>query len=96
MPALRVKTPFSVDAAGSREAVSALGPCRFITIRQDPSETLAKFYVSDVASGGQRIEKWPGEGHIFSNPVGLFQAGDIVGYVETASGTITMQQEEAI
>lgn len=96
MPALRIKTPFSVDAVGSREAVAALGPCRWIQIRQDPSETLAKYYISDVASGGQRIEKWPGEMHTFSNNAGLFQTGDIVGYVETASGSMTMQQEEGL
>jgi hypothetical protein len=96
MPAIRVADPFTVDAVGNREPVVASGPCRYITIRQDPNETLAKYYVSDLESGGTPLEKWPGESHTFLSSSGLFQEGDIVGYVETASGSITMQQEEGL
>lgn len=94
MPALTVKLPYTVDATGNRESVSASRPCRWVTVRQDPSETPVEYFVSDVPSGGNKLRKYPAEFHTFTNATGLFQAGEIVGYVEAASGSFTMQQEE--
>jgi hypothetical protein len=96
MPAIRVKTPYTVDATGNRESVSALGPSRWITVRQDVTETQVDYWISDAVTGGQRNRKLAGEPHTFLIASGLFQTGENAGYVEAVTGSFTMTQEEGL
>ncbi len=97
MASSRPAAPVTIDAVGNREAITASTQCREIRVRQRTSETQALYYYSDVASGGNRNEKYPAESHTFTKASGaLFDVGEVAGYLEADSGSMTMEVEEIV
>lgn len=74
----------------SAHAVVAPVSCRNITLRQTASDSSPVPYTVFAPSASDPgYEKYPAEATVFAKANGLIQAGDIVGYVQPSSGTIT-------
>ena len=74
----------------SAHAVVAPVSCRNITLRQTASDASPVSYtVFAPSSGDPGFVKYPAEATMFAATNGLIQSGDVVGYVQPSSGTIT-------
>ena len=74
----------------SAHAVVAPVSCRAITLRETASDSSPVSYtVYAPSSSDPGFVKYPAESTVFSSVNGMIQGGDIVGYVQPASGTIT-------
>ena len=74
----------------SAHAVVAPVSCQRVTLRETASDTAPVSYtVFAPSSSDAGFVKFPGEATAFAASNGLIQAGDVVGYVQPASGTIT-------
>lgn len=86
---------FSVDNVGNPEPVTAQGPCRKIIVREQGAAATTDYFVRQPTNTSPQVRKVSGESTLFDTGEGnLFQTGQIVGYVETVSGTVTFSQEE--
>ncbi len=85
------KTTSVVYDSLSAHAVVAPVSCQRITLRETASDTAPVSYtVSAPSSSDPGFVKYPVEATVFASARnGLIQAGDTVGYVQPASGTIT-------
>lgn len=81
------------DNVGNGEPVTAPVSCRRITLRQDASVASPVSYVVHAPSSTDPgFHKYPAESTVFEALPGSFiQAGDIVGYIDTTSGTATFE-----
>jgi hypothetical protein len=96
-PALYTTT-YTVNAVGDPEPVIAHTECVEIIVKEDPSvpdwPTVA-YNVIGSAPGSTPIGYAAGTEHPFkSGPIQPFGVGDIVGYIETVTGSTTFQQKE--
>jgi hypothetical protein len=74
----------------SAQAVVAPVSCQRITLRQTASDAAPVSYtVFAPSSADPGFVKYPAEATVFAARNGLIQAGDTVGYVQPASGTVT-------
>lgn len=74
----------------SAHAVIAPVSCQRITLRETASDAAPVAYtVCAPSSSDPGFVKYPAEATVFAARNGLIQAGDVVGYVQPASGTIT-------
>jgi hypothetical protein len=74
----------------SAQAVVAPISCQRLTLREIASDGAPVSYtVFAPSSSDTGFVKYPGESTVFAASNGLIQGGDIVGYVQPASGTIT-------
>jgi hypothetical protein len=74
----------------SLHALVAPVSCRSITLRQTASDASPVSYnVSAPSAADPAFVKYPAEATAFVATNGLIQAGDIVGYVQPSSGTVT-------
>jgi hypothetical protein len=91
-------TTYTVNDVGDPEPVIANIECSEIKIREDPSVDgwpTADYKVTGTAPGSTPISCPMGTEHLFpAGPGQHFVPGDIVGYVETTSGSTTFQQLE--
>ena len=88
-------TDLVVDNIGNREPVTATRDCRSITVVEYQGTT--DFIISDVVSGGVTITVPAGQPWTFNAPASnksYIRSGVIVGYIATASGTVTFKQIE--
>jgi hypothetical protein len=90
---------FTVNNIGDAEAVAATCTCRRITIGENPGVTgwpTTDFLVTGNEAGSTPIQRPAGTQWTFENPVlgRGFHAGDIVGYVETVTGSTTFLKVE--
>ncbi len=86
---------FTVDNVGNPEPVTAQGPCRKIIVREQGAAGTTDYFVRQPTSTSPQVRKVAGESTLFDAGQGnLFQTGQIVGYLETVSGTVTFSQEE--
>ena len=90
---------FTVNNIGSPEAVVATCACRTVTIGEDPSVTgwpTTDFLITGNESGSGAIQRPAGTQWTFEDPLLRrgFKPGDIVGYVETVTGSTTFIQVE--
>jgi hypothetical protein len=78
-------------------AVTAHVPTKSIKVREDNSVAgwpTTDFFISKPLSSSPQNRYPLGFQYEFTNGDMIFQAGDIVGYVETVSGTTTFAQDE--
>ena len=90
-------TLFTVTNSGPREAVVAATFCNKITIREDPSVAnwpTTDFQVSNTPTGSQVAQRPSGTEFQFKQK--LYSPGQVVGYVETITGSTTFQQIEEL
>ena len=74
----------------SAHALVAPVSCQRITLRETASDSSPVSYTVFAPSASDAgFVKYPAEATAFSTSNGLIQAGDVVGYVQPASGTIT-------
>ena len=74
----------------SPHAVTAPVSCRSITLRETASDAAPVVYtVFAPSSADPGFVKYPAEATVFSAVNGLIQAGDVVGYVQPSTGTVT-------
>ena len=102
--AIRIKAyQFAVNNVGDREAIIVANPnCYLVEIKELPSISPKQlFRISDVPTGGEYAEVNAGTPHFFSAPTyrypgggSFFEVGEIVGYVESATGATTFQRLE--
>ncbi len=86
---------FSVDNVGNPEPVTAQGPCRKIIVREQGAAGTTDYFVRQPTNTSAQVRKVAGESTLFeAAPGNLFQTGQIVGYVETVTGSVTFSQEE--
>ena len=90
---------FTVNDVGDPEPVIATIDCREIVIGEDPSVSgwpTIGYKVTGTLAGSTAIEKAPGVTFKFISTVNHppFKTGDIVGYVETLSGSTTFFKAE--
>jgi hypothetical protein len=81
-------TTVSFDSL-SPHAVAAPMSCQRITLRETASDAAPVSYTVFAPSASDPgFVKYPAEATVFAASNGLIQAGDVVGYVQPASGTI--------
>ncbi len=84
---------FTTDNVGNPESVAADIPCRRITIREQGAAGTTDYFVRAPSSTDGQFRKVAGESTIFeAQGNNLFQTGDVVGYTETVTGSITMSK----
>jgi len=96
--AAQYTTTFTVNASGDPEPVIAHTECTEIIVKEDPSVSgwpTVDYNVLGSVSGSTRIRCAAGTEHRFpASWQQAFKPGDIVGYVETVTGSTTFQQKE--
>jgi hypothetical protein len=74
----------------SAHAVTAPVSCQRITLRETASDTAPVSYTVFAPSASDPgFVKYPAEATVFAAANGMIQAGDAVGYIQPASGTVT-------
>lgn len=104
-----VKTStFTVDDSGNPEPITCTIACR--KIRVSPQDGASSYWFRAPGSSNAAVKKFTGETTIIERPSpgqyqqgsygdpGLYQIGDVVGYLETVSGlgAKTFQMEEML
>ena len=90
---IRTKTPFTVDAVGDPEAITVLGMCRKVYLRENGGPTVDFNIRAPVKTDGP-VQYAMGEEAIIEARDNPFQPGEIVGYIETLSGSASFAQRE--
>ena len=87
---------FPVNNVGDREEIKTVARCELVEIKELPSITPKQLYkVADVPNGGTAAEVNAGTPFFFTaGKRGQFEAGEIVGYVESNTGATTFQRIE--
>ena len=86
---------FTVDNVGSPEPVTVQTPCRRVIIREQGAAATTDYFVRQPTSTSAQVRKVGGESTLFeATPGNLFQTGQVIGYVETVTGSVTFSQEE--
>jgi hypothetical protein len=88
----------TVNNVGDPEPVIAHIECRSITVKEDPSVSgwpTVDYKVTGAVAGSTPIQCPAGTEYTFeATYMQCFAPGEIVGYVETVSGSTTFQQRE--
>ena len=81
------------DNVGNPDPVTAPVACRRITLRQDASVAAPVSYIVHAPSATDPgFHKYPAESVQFEAAPGAYiQSGDVVGYIETTSGSATFE-----
>ena len=83
--------------SGARSAITAFGPATEIVIQEDPSVAnwpTTDFLVSKPGSADTQRRVQAGGQYVFRKIMGIYQAGDTIGYVQTVAGSTTFNQDE--
>lgn len=88
----RTKT-FTVDNAGNPEPIQVQSYCRSVTIYENNQAGTTDYILHIPAMGSSGVTKPAGSKAVISRDAQWYP-GDIVGYVETVSGSVTFAQEE--
>lgn len=87
-------TTFTVDNIGNPEPVQPPIACSRVTIREQGAAGTTDYLVRRPTSTSPAYRKVSGESFTFTaDPPNKFQANEIIGYVETVTGSITMSME---
>ena len=79
----------TVDDVGAAEAVTAPVACKTLEVREQGDPT-TDYFVRAPAAASPQHRRFAGSATIFRAPAGrMFQPGEIVGYLETVSGSVT-------
>ena len=90
---VRTVTPFTVDALTTPEAITASGYCHTIRVKEQGGPTV--IFDKRAPYATSPISRYDiGEEVVFQSKHGGFQPGQIVGFLETTSGSATFNQEE--
>ena len=82
-------TTVTFDSLSAHAVVSPIS-CQRLTLREIASDSSPVSYtVFAPSSSDTGFVKYPAESTVFAASNGLIQTGDVVGYVQPASGTIT-------
>ncbi len=86
---------FTVDNVGNPEPVTAQSVCKRIYIREQGAAGTTDYFVRQPGMTDPQERKTAGEWTMFeAAPGNFFRPGDIVGYVETVTGSVTFSQRE--
>jgi hypothetical protein len=88
----RTKT-FTVDAAGNPEPITVQSYCMKVVIYEDAQAGTTDYILHVPAMASSGVTKPAGSKAEISRGE-RYVPGDIVGYVETVSGSVTFAQEE--
>lgn len=73
--------------------VQGPGPCGTITVYEDDQAGTTDYYVSRTGQDSDKVTKPAGSKKEFKANH-LYYINDVVGYIKTASGSVTFAQEE--
>lgn len=86
---------FSVDAIGDPEPITVQTVCHQIVIFEDALASTTNYKVRKPSKTDAPVTKAAGTSTLFTAPPGsFFLPGQILGYVETPTGSMTMAQIE--
>ena len=87
---------FTVDAIGQPEAVVIQTPCNTVRLVECGGSATQNLKLRRPLSSSVAIDYGVGGLIVIRNGRGLFQSGDVVGYLETDAGSISVCQTETI
>jgi hypothetical protein len=89
------QSTFITDSVGQPEPVTVVTPCNRVTIFENGNAS-QDYRVRLKSATNTPITHTMGSATIFISRGGLFKPGEIVGYTETITGSITMAQIEEL